>query len=114
MESDHPRLVVRSREGVVQLLFDQDRWRSLRPPSDVGGDEPLSERLVFLHSPGGGLDCLRSDSAQHKVRSETIIPAESVYAVFEAKQTADASMVAYAQKKVESVRRLRRTSLPIP
>jgi hypothetical protein len=46
--------------------------------------------------------------------SETIIPAESVYAVFEAKQTADASMVAYAQKKVESVRRLHRTSLPIP
>lgn len=44
----------------------------------------------------------------------TIIPAESVYAVFEAKQTADASMVAYAQKKVASVRRLRRTSLPIP
>jgi len=46
--------------------------------------------------------------------NETIIPAESVYAVFEAKQTANASMVAYAQKKVESVRRLHRTSVPIP
>jgi hypothetical protein len=46
--------------------------------------------------------------------NETIIPAESVYAVFEAKQTADASMVAYAQEKVSSVRKLHRTSLPIP
>jgi hypothetical protein len=46
--------------------------------------------------------------------NETIIPAESVYAVFEAKQTADAAMVSYAQEKVASVRRLYRTSLPIP
>lgn len=46
--------------------------------------------------------------------NQTIIPAESVYAVFEAKQTADASLVAYAQDKVESVRKLHRTSLPIP
>ena len=45
---------------------------------------------------------------------EYVIPAESVYAVFEAKQTADASMVEYAQKKVASVRGLHRTSLPIP
>ncbi|MFO6211011.1 CBASS effector endonuclease NucC, partial [Pseudomonas aeruginosa] len=34
--------------------------------------------------------------------------------VFEAKQTADAALVAYAQEKVASVRRLHRTSLPIP
>lgn len=46
--------------------------------------------------------------------SQTIIPAESVYAVFEAKQTADAQLVKYAQTKVASVRRLHRTSLPIP
>jgi hypothetical protein len=45
---------------------------------------------------------------------QTIIPAESVYAVFEAKQTADAALVTYAQEKVASVRRLQRTSLPIP
>lgn len=45
---------------------------------------------------------------------QTVIPAESVYAVFEAKQEIDASQVAYAQKKVASVRRLHRTSLPIP
>lgn len=45
---------------------------------------------------------------------EKVIPAESVYAVFEAKQTANASLVEYAQQKVASVRRLHRTSLPIP
>lgn len=45
---------------------------------------------------------------------QTIIPAESVYAVFEAKQTINAALVAYAQEKVASVRRLHRTSLPIP
>jgi hypothetical protein len=45
---------------------------------------------------------------------QTIIPAESVYAVFEAKQTINAELVSYAQEKVGSVRRLHRTSLPIP
>jgi hypothetical protein len=45
---------------------------------------------------------------------QMIVPAESVYAIFEAKQTANAAHVAYAQEKVASVRRLHRTSLPIP
>lgn len=45
---------------------------------------------------------------------QTVIPAESVYAVFEAKQTLNLSMVKYAQEKVRSVRNLHRTSLPIP
>ncbi len=45
---------------------------------------------------------------------QIIIPAESVYAVFEAKQAINASQVAYAQQKAASVRRLHRTSLPIP
>lgn len=43
-----------------------------------------------------------------------IIPAESIYAVFEAKQTIDAGNIKYAMEKVESVRALTRTSLPIP
>jgi hypothetical protein len=46
--------------------------------------------------------------------SQTIVPAESVYAVFEAKQSINASEIAYAQAKVASVRKLFRTSLPIP
>ncbi len=45
---------------------------------------------------------------------QVILPAESVYAVFEAKQAINAEYVAYAKKKVASVRRLHRTSLPIP
>ena len=45
---------------------------------------------------------------------QKIIPAESVYAVFEAKQTINAKHIEYAQEKAESVRRLHRTSLPIP
>src|SRR5437868_6517763 len=45
---------------------------------------------------------------------QTIIPAESVYAVFEAKQSINAGYVGYARGKVASVRRLHRTSLPIP
>lgn len=45
---------------------------------------------------------------------QTIIPAESIYAVFEAKQAINAAQVAYAQGKIASVRQLHRTSLPIP
>ncbi|MDG9669591.1 hypothetical protein ONV78_17775 [Hahella sp. CR1] len=45
---------------------------------------------------------------------QTIIPAESVYAVFEAKQTLNLEMTKYAQDKAKSVRDLHRTSLPIP
>ena len=45
---------------------------------------------------------------------QKIIPAESVYAVFETKQTLNADLVRYAREKCASVRRLHRTSLPIP
>jgi len=43
----------------------------------------------------------------------TIIPAESVYAVFEAKQAANADNLRQAHEKAASVRRLHRTSSPI-
>ena len=49
-----------------------------------------------------------------RYEGQIIIPAESVYAVFEAKQVIDAAQVRYAQQKVSSVRKLHRTSLPIP
>jgi hypothetical protein len=45
---------------------------------------------------------------------QIIVPAESVYAVFEAKQTVNSAQVTYAQEKITSVRGLHRTSLPIP
>lgn len=43
----------------------------------------------------------------------TVIPAESVYAIFEAKQSINAEMVKYAQRKIASVRALERTTLEI-
>ncbi|MEO0922769.1 MAG: DUF6602 domain-containing protein [Pseudomonadota bacterium] len=43
-----------------------------------------------------------------------VVPAESVYAVFEAKQSINAAMIEYAREKVASVRVLHRTSIPIP
>lgn len=43
-----------------------------------------------------------------------VVPAESVYAVFEAKQDMTADHIRYAQDKVASVRRLHRTSIPVP
>jgi hypothetical protein len=49
-----------------------------------------------------------------KFEGQVILPAESIYAIFEAKQTINAGQVKYAQDKIESVRKLTRTSLPIP
>ncbi|MFT3809965.1 MAG: hypothetical protein QM698_08605 [Micropepsaceae bacterium] len=49
-----------------------------------------------------------------RYNEQTIIPAESVYAVFEAKQSISAKQVEYARTKIASVRKLHRTSLPIP
>ena len=43
-----------------------------------------------------------------------VVPAESVYAAFEVKQTIDKGSIEYTKGKLESVRRLHRTSLPIP
>lgn len=45
---------------------------------------------------------------------EQYIPAESVYAVFEVKQTINAEHVRYAGDKAASVRKLRRTNAPVP
>jgi hypothetical protein len=45
---------------------------------------------------------------------QQILPAESVYAVFEAKQAINLEQMRYATDKVASVRKLHRTSLPIP
>ncbi len=47
-------------------------------------------------------------------RGKMVVPAESVYAVFESKQAINADQIKYAREKVESVRKLHRTTLPIP
>lgn len=49
------------------------------------------------------------DSESHRY-----IPAEAVYAVFECKPKIDKAYLEYAGKKAKSVRRLKRTSVPIP
>jgi hypothetical protein len=49
-----------------------------------------------------------------RLKDSYIVPVESVYAAFEAKQDLTGEHVAYAQKKIASVRRLHRTSLPVP
>ncbi len=43
-----------------------------------------------------------------------VVPAESVYAVFEAKQSINSAIIDYARDKVATVRSLSRTSMPIP
>lgn len=45
--------------------------------------------------------------------SRKIFPAESVYAVFEVKQSIDAELISYARQKVGCVRKLYRTNLPV-
>lgn len=45
--------------------------------------------------------------------NEKYIPAESVYAVFEVKQTLSKEHIVYAAQKIESVKKLIRTSAPI-
>jgi hypothetical protein len=49
-----------------------------------------------------------------RLKDSFIVPVESVYAAFEAKQDLTGEHVAYAQTKIASVRRLHRTSLPVP
>jgi hypothetical protein len=47
-------------------------------------------------------------------QGQIVLPAESIYAVFEAKQVVTAKEIEYAGKKIASVRKLHRTSLAIP
>lgn len=47
-------------------------------------------------------------------QNQLIVPAESVYAVFECKQTVNSKNLKYSHEKISSVRILHRTSLPIP
>jgi hypothetical protein len=48
------------------------------------------------------------------LKESLVVPAESVYAVFEAKQDMTAAHLEYAQKKAASVRNLYRSTVPVP
>lgn len=49
-----------------------------------------------------------------KMKSTYYVPAEAVYAVFEVKQDIDKGHIEYAGNKISSVRKLKRTTMPIP
>lgn len=49
-----------------------------------------------------------------EVGDYVFVPAEAVFAALEVKQSMDRSVIKYAADKVSSVRRLRRTSAPVP
>lgn len=77
-------------------------------------------RAMVVDSEGGISDC--NDVVIHDRQytpfilhheGQTILPAESVYAVFEAKQSLTAGHIRYAAQKAASVRRLTRTSVDI-
>jgi len=73
----------------------------------LDADGQLSEQIdVVIYDPQYSPLLFKRDGALY-------VPAESVYAVLEVKQELDRSVVQYAGKKAASVRRLRRTSVPI-
>jgi len=73
----------------------------------IDGKGACSDQIdVVIHDRQYSPFVLNLDSALY-------VPAESVYAVLEVKQTMNADYVAYAADKADSVRQLHRTSLPI-
>lgn len=119
------------------LVHDLTQGRELLPhPDEVGGNlelhwaEMLRGFLPKRYTVGKGfvvdvngarseqIDVIVFDqqySPQIFTRDETnYVPAESVYAVFEAKQDLSKQQIEYAARKVASVRGLERTSAQIP
>ncbi len=110
--------------------------RALSHPTDKGDASEavwidlLNKYLPrrYVASKGHVVDCRGEKSEQIDViihdrqysplvfsfKDSLYVPAESVYAVFEAKQDTSSSTVSYAQKKAQSVRHLHRTSMPVP
>ena len=65
------------------------------------------------------IDLLIYDSQYSPLLAQTsagdlFVPAEAIYAAFEVKQEMNKTLMDYAGNKIASVRRLRRTSVPIP
>jgi hypothetical protein len=76
------------------------------------------EQQLFSGYPQRGvLECFLpafGELTHDGTRPHRYIPAEAVYAVFECKPKIDKAYLEYAGAKAESVRRLKRTSVPIP
>jgi hypothetical protein len=80
-----------------------------------------SRKAVIADSKGGFSDEIdvviydRQYSAfVFNFEGQVVIPAEAVYAIFEAKQELSGPHIRYAQKKASTVRRLFRTSIDVP
>lgn len=74
----------------------------------VDSNDNFSEQIDIVIHDRNFTPFIFNQDGQH------ILPAESVYAVFEAKQSLNAKQVTYAGDKAASVRKLHRTSLPVP
>lgn len=83
-------------------------------PSEEQRHSVLADPLKQLGFSKEHIDAIVAATGPQNGRKQMIIPAESVYGVFEAKQSINAKHIGYEQEKVSSVRLLHRTSLPIP
>lgn len=108
--SDHPALKGDSSEGswlaMLQTHLPQRYQVSKGIVVDSTGNQSDQIDLIIFdrqYSPF----IFKTEAAEY-------IPAESVYAVFEIKQSLNRENVLYAQEKIKSVRKLKRTSLPVP
>lgn len=74
----------------------------------IDSENECSDQIdIVIHDRQYSPFVLKHDSALY-------VPAESVYAAFEVKQEMSGDEITYAAEKIESVRRLHRTSIPIP
>jgi hypothetical protein len=91
----------------VLRLYLPNRY-SVHKASILDSEGQISESIdVVVHDRQYTPTLLDSESHRY-------VPAEAVYAIFECKPKIDKGYLEYAGKKAESVRRLKRTSVPIP
>jgi len=105
----HPVALGDGSENVWISMFEKylpERYRAASA-SSIDADNNSSEQIdVVIYD--------RQYSPlifEHK--HQLVIPSEAVYAVFESKQEINRTNIRYAQKKIASVRRLRRTSAEV-
>lgn len=106
---DHPALKGGASEGHWRTLLDTHLPRRYRVATGVvvDCDGGQSEQIDIIIHDAHYCPVFRDQAGV------SFVPAESVYAVLEAKQEVNALYLRAAAEKAESVRRLRRTSAPI-
>jgi len=71
-------------------------------------------KKMSRNSSGGRMMSQRPGAQVRLIGYVLYVPAESVYAVFDVKQDMRRPHIVAAAEKAESVRRLKRTSVPVP